>query len=150
MTFNNNDRFLVFRTLRQDENPTKICLNRPVENKQWDELVRDHINQGSSQDYEKALVSFTSELFVALAFGGIISDITVVDLSSLNPNEISYQKLDKEYLRIQLSSDIARMRSKRSDEILIGINPTCKKSPEILGEKLPVRIKNVKRTLRRN
>ena len=141
------NKFLVFRTLRKDENPEHLILKRPNENKEWEQLVNEHIHHGSSQQHERVLLSFTAELFVALAFGGIISEIAIVDLNSLNPNKILYEKLDKEYLRVQLSSDIARMRSKRSDEVLIGINPTCTTSPVISGKKLPVTIRSVKRTL---
>ena len=138
---------LIFRTLRHDESASKINLKCLHTDKEWQQLVEEHLKHGSVNGRDKVLVSFTAELYVALAFAGMISDIAVVDISKLNPDEIKLQRLDKEYLRAQLKSEIEKMHSKRADEVLLGSNPRSMKATVIEATKLPTTIKAVKRTL---
>ena len=71
----------LFRVLRPDEFKSRII--KPVKGKDDKRSLRDtvfeHVTDGSSHNYRSPLISCTSELNVALSFGGILSRIAVID-----------------------------------------------------------------------
>ena len=129
-----SDRW-IFRTLRPDEE--QAAELRPAK-RLWDgksvlQEVREQVNYGSTDGYVSALLSFTSELEVALAFGGVLSRIAAVKEHTVPRNKIIF--LDKKYLREHhLETDaIAHARSQRSDEVLVA-------APVADFQLLPVRV----------
>ena len=112
---------LIFRVLRANEEFNDKLLPRKAlrPDKDIKQEVNEQVLYGSSSQYIGALMSFTAELNVAVAFGGLVSRIAVADLSTLPRERVV--ALDKSYLRdIELSNTLARARSRRSDEILVG------------------------------
>ena len=109
----------LFRVLRPDEGNKLITpLAKRDEQRAIREKVIDHVTDGSSSAYRSSLISCTSELNVALAFGGIISRIAVIDPQPISERNVVY--LDKEYLRQYCFTDLhAISRSKRSDEVVV-------------------------------
>ena len=87
----------LFRVLRPDECISSRViepLNQSQEGTQsLDEKARQHVMDGSSPNYRSSLVSFTSELNVALSFGGILSRIAVIDPQNIDESKTVY--LDK-------------------------------------------------------
>lgn len=80
--------------------------------------VREHVVNGSAPGYESRFLSTTAELRVAMAFAGCLSRVACIQPAMLEPGYVF--PLDKEYLREHLNDDIAELRSKRADEVLIG------------------------------
>jgi len=78
----------------------------------------DHIKNGSTPGFEGGYISFTSELNVALAWGGCLSPIAVVDIAELKSG--SYCRFDKEYLRRGIEDKTAKSYSRRAHEVLVG------------------------------
>lgn len=108
-----------FRVLRPDELSRYI---KPVVQLKGHRTLREkafeHITDGSSNNYRSSLVSCTSELNVALAFGGVLHRIAVIDPGSIADDKILY--LDRDYLRQAcLIDQHAISRSRRSDEVVV-------------------------------
>ena len=110
-----------FRVLRVDEDLNCLQPKRlPNHNEVLDDnMVSEHIRLGSSPDYKSPLISLTAELNVALAFGGLVSRIAVIDLQKSGKKPEEVRNLDKAYLRNFLTDTDARARSKRSDEVVV-------------------------------
>lgn len=115
----------LFRVLRPDECLTKRLIKpvAPIQSspRTLREKVCEHVTDGSSPNYKSSLISCTSELNVALSFGGILSRIAVIDPRDIHETKIEY--LDREYLRqARLTDKHTISRSKRSDEVVVDTN----------------------------
>jgi len=108
-----------FRVLRPDKGSKLTTPLAVRDNKRAiREKATDHITDGSSSAYRSSLMSCTSELKVALAFGGIMSRIAVIDPQPISEKNVVH--LDKEHLRQDCFVDLhAVSRSKRSDEVVV-------------------------------
>ena len=104
---------VMFRVLRPDElqaarDAGYLSAAEPLSHPLDRDTILDHVCNGSMH-----VLSFTADLNVALAFGGCLSTIAVVDGSLLDPAHV--RRLDKGYLRDQhLSDRQACQRSRRS------------------------------------
>jgi hypothetical protein len=132
----------MFRVLRPDETiGEKISpQGDAAPGASLQDRIDEHVNNGSSSRYRSSLISCTAELHVALAFGGVLSNIAVIDQSKLPAGSI--ERLDKEYLRRWMTDEQAQARSRRSDEIVTsgGIHGGA-------WTNLQLQIKTCKRTL---
>jgi hypothetical protein len=111
----------IFRVLRPDEQGELRPRSGPLPSgSRLSEAVQDHIK--NDPGHPSCFLSFTSELNVALAFGGCVSRVAVVDTSNVTGRFIP---LDGDYLCSHVLSDReAARRSRRADEVLFfGVAP---------------------------
>ena len=132
-------RRMYFRVIRTDEDVNCIePKKKDPDERPIRDQIREHIEEGSKTGFESSLISMTAELNVALAFAGIISRVCLTDLSDKKPSEVIH--LDKEYLRTIMTDEVAKSRSRRSDEVLVLGRVTSAKL-------LPIEMKTCQRTL---
>ncbi|EDQ90226.1 uncharacterized protein MONBRDRAFT_24487 [Monosiga brevicollis MX1] len=116
----------LFRVLRPKEwqeadKRGYLCAADPLEGPLENDTIQDHVLNGSTH-----VLSFTADLNVALAFGGCLSDIAVVQEAGLPSDRVC--RLDKGYFQDQhLSNKQAIQRSRRSDEVLVSCEIPFKK-----------------------
>ena len=123
MKFDQNDRF-YFRILRPNENENRLLaknqnLPSPRGHMEKTESVQEHIRNGSDVNYKSPWISLTAELDVALAFAGCILRVAIVSHAELQKDQAQIVHLDKDYLRSFMTDRDAKLRSRRSDEVLV-------------------------------
>ena len=130
---------MYFRVIRTDEDVNCIVPKKKERDERTiEKQVLEHIEEGSKAGFQSSLISLTAEFNVALAFAGIISPVILTDLSDKSTKEVIH--LDKEYLRSIMTDEVAKSRSRRSDEVLVLGQITS-------AQLLPIELKSCQRFL---
>jgi len=104
----------IYRVLRPDQEVGPLVPKYPLEagEELTPEVVEAEVVNGGR------FLPFTAERSVVLAFGGCFSRIAQVDERHLEPAQVAH--LDSDWLRkFTLTTDTARSRSRRSDEVIV-------------------------------